>query len=375
VLKAVEQAKRHLSEHPYARIEEEFIAEKDGQPLHLSMEIGRDEFEDMIGPLLERTIECVRRAMADANLTATQIDKVVLVGGSTRIPAISRLLEEQMRQPAHAEVNPDLCVALGAAIQAGIIAGQSVGAVLVDITPHSLGIKCLDDSRGMPFDFRFARIIPRNSALPASRSDVFYTFRDRQTEVEIDVYQGESDDVRRNHRVGRFLVQGLGAVPAGNPIIVQFDLTLDGILQVTARERATGLQKQVTIDNALARFERDEREGARERLERLWLPDEQVVGEPGFASDEDLDEEDELIGPEEAPTLAPGPREGQREAVQARALLEKADRLLERVSPEDRSEVERLMEKVRTALTDRHWDQLTAASNELADTLFYLEDA
>jgi molecular chaperone DnaK len=133
----------------------------------------------------------------------------------------------------------------------------------------------------------------------------------------------------------------------------------------------------VTIDNALARFEREERDAARERLERLWLPDEQVVG---GEDDEDYDEDDYLEPdeepvPGEEPTLAPGPREGQREAVQARALLEKAERLLERVSPEDRSEVERLMEKVRTALTDRRWDQLTGASNELADTLFYLEDA
>jgi molecular chaperone DnaK len=207
--------------------------------------------------------------------------------------------------------------------------------------------------------------------LPTSRSDVFHTYHDRQQEVEIDIYQGENEDVRRNHRVGRFLVQGLAPVPAGNQIVVQFDLNLDGILHVTAREKATGLQKQVTIENALARFEREERDAARERLQRLWLGSEQEDEE-----DELEDEEDEVENaPGELPTLAPGPREGQREAVQARALLEKAERLLERVSPEDRAEVERLMERVRTALTDRQWEQLTAASNDLTDTLFYLEDA
>ncbi len=372
VLRAVEAAKRHLSYHPFARIEEEFIAEKDGQALHLNMELSRAEYETLIQPLLDRTMDCVQRALDDANLIASAIDKVVLVGGATRTPLIGQLLEDRLGQPAHQEVNPDLCVAMGAAIQAAIIAGADVGSVLVDITPHSLGIKCVDSHHGFPFEYHFAPIIHRNTPLPASRSELFYTFHDNQTEVEIDVYQGESDDVRRNHRVGRFMVQGLSRVPSGNPIVVQLDLNLDGILKVSARERATGLQKQVVIENALARFEREEREQARERLEQLWaLPS-------GADGDEDEDEETDGFAPateeEELPSLVPGPREGQREAVQARALLEKAERLLDRTQPEDRVEVERLMTKVRTALTDRQWEQLTTACNELADTLFYLED-
>jgi molecular chaperone DnaK len=222
----------------------------------------------------------------------------------------------------------------------------------------------------MAFPFRFARIIPRNTPLPASRSEVFATNHDNQREVVIEVYQGEHDDVRRNHRVGQFTVQGLAPVPAGNPIVVQLDLTLDGILKVSARERATGLQKQVTIENALARFESEERDMARERLRTLWGPDEDF--EDG---DEDFGEEPEAGGPEAMPELMPGPREGQRETVQARALLEKAERLLEKASAEDRTEVERMMGRVRDALTDRKWADLAAASNELADTLFYLEDA
>ncbi len=367
VLRAVEAAKRQLSFHPFARIEEEFIAEKDGQALHLNMELTRGEFETLIQPLLDRTMDCVQRALDDANLIASSINKVVLVGGSTRTPLVGQLLEERLGQPAHQEVNPDLCVAMGAAIQAAIIAGADVGSVLVDITPHSLGIKCLDTNRGYLFEFYFAPIIHRNTPLPASRSELFYTHHDNQVEVEIDVYQGENEDVRHNHRVGRFMVQGLSRVPAGNPIVVQLDLNLDGILKVSARERATGLQKQIVIENALARFEREERDLARERLEQLW-------GEPRGE-----DEIGETNGPtepaeEEVPSLIASPREGQREAVQARALLEKAERLLERVQPEDRAEVERLMNRVRTTLTDRQWDKLTSACNELADTLFYLED-
>jgi len=378
VLRAVEAVKRQLSSHPFARLEEEFIAEKDGQALHLNMELSRSEYEELIQPLLDRTMDCVQRSLDDARLTASAIDKVVLVGGSTRTPRISELLEERLGQPPHKEVNPDLCVAMGASIQGGIIAGANVGAVLVDITPHSLGIKCLDQSMGFPFEFRFAPIIHRNTALPTSQSEVFFTAYDRQKEVEIDVYQGEADDVRRNHRVGKFMIQGLAPVPAGNELVVQLDLNLDGMLKVTARERATGLQKQVVIENALARFEREERALARERLEELWANQE----EPADDFEDGNGEAVEADGPgeipanyEESPTLVPGPREGQRETVQARALLEKAERLLEKVQPEDRSEIERLMTRVRTALTDRQWAQLSQACNDLSDTLFYLEDA
>jgi molecular chaperone DnaK len=362
-LRAAESAKRQLSYHPYVRVQEEFIAEKDGQSLHLDMELSREEYEAMIAPLLDRTMDCVQRALDDAKLTGSAIDKVVLVGGSTRTPIISRLLEERLNQPAHQEVNPDLCVAMGAAVQAGIIAGQDVGAVLVDITPHTLGIRCLGFLHGFEQPHRFAPIIARNTPLPASRSEVFYTASDEQPEVDIDVHQGENPDVRHNHRIGRFMVRGLAPVPRGNQIVVQLDLNLDGMLKVSARERATGLQKQITIDNALAQFEREEQEQARNRLDRLW--DDFHQGEPR----EEERESDEM------PVLVPGPREGQREAVQARALMEKAERLLDKVSMEDRPDIEKLMERIRTAMTDRHWDKVTEASNELSDVLFYLEDA
>jgi molecular chaperone DnaK len=368
LLRAAEAAKRHLSYHPFARIEEEFIAEKEGQALHLNIEIAREEYEELIRPLLNRTMECVQRALDDSHLIGTQIDKVVLVGGSTRTPLVTQLLEERLGQPSHQEVNPDLCVAMGASIQAALIAGVDVGAVLVDITPHSLGIKCLDIMMGYDFPYRFASILHRNTPLPASRSEIFHTVHDRQTEVEIDVYQGESDDVRQNYRVGRFMIQGLAAVPAGNQIVVQLDLNLDGMLKVSARERATGLQKQVTIENALARYEREERDLARERLEQLWETAEEEDSEDG----EELEEAAEDI--DQTPELVAGPREGQREMVQARALLEKAERLLDRLPPDDRGEVDKLMQNVRTALTDRQWDKVTTSSNELADVLFYLEE-
>src|SRR5918912_801654 len=248
---------------------------------HGDTQLGGDDFDDLLLKhvcdrfqqehgidLREQLVAKARvlRAVDDAGLTGSVIDKVVLVGGSTRTPLVTQLLEERLGQPAHQEVNPDLCVAMEAAIQAAIIQGADVGAVLVDITPHSLGIRCLDEFHGFDFPYRFAPILHRNTPLPASRSEVFNTVYDRQSEVEIDVYQGENEDVRHNHRVGRFLVQGLAPVPAGNQIVVELDLNLDGILKVSARERATGLQKQVSIENALAHYEQEEQEAARERL-------------------------------------------------------------------------------------------------------------
>jgi molecular chaperone DnaK len=283
-------------------------------------------------------------------------------------------------------VNPDLCVAMGAAVQGAIIAGQNVGAVLVDITPHSLGIKCLeyaDDFGVRPNEYKFAPIIKRNTPLPASRSEVFCTVVDSQPTVEIDVYQGENGDVRRNHRVGRFLIEGLAKVAAGNQLVVQLDLTLDGILKVSAREKATGLVKQITIQNALARYAVAERASAQARLNRMWADLESLMpgGEPGDAAPPEP-APDEAAASEfptgvslGVPQLDAGPREGQRESVQARALLEKADRVRAKASDEDREELDRLAGRVRDAMTDRRWSDLQSACNDLSDVLFYLEDA
>ncbi len=380
VLEAAEKAKKQLSSQPFVKVEEEFIAEKDGQALHLSLEISRQEYEDLIRPLLERTMDCVQKALTDCELTGSQIDKVVLVGGSTRTPLVAQMLEERLGQETYQKVNPDLCVALGAAIQAGLIAGIDVGPVLVDITPHSLGIKCLDQIHGYHFPYRFAPIIHRNNPLPVTRSEVFSTVFDEQEQVEIAVYQGESDDVRQNHPVGKFVIEGLAAVPAGNQIVVQLDLNLNGILKVSAREKATGLQKQITIENALEKFHQEESDDARERLNRLWND------AFGYGSDED-DEDEAFLDEDDSdgsdvpqlsfqePELVSGPREGQRETVQAKALLEKAERMIDSLSEEDRDDVSKQMEEVRVAMTDRQWAKLKKACDELTDTLFYLEDA
>lgn len=365
LLRAAEDAKKTLSDHPFVKIEEEFLAEKDGVALHINEEISRTEYEALIQPLLNKTLECVQRALTDAKISARQIDEVLLVGGSTRTPLVAAMLEEKLGQPARREVNPDLIVALGAALQGGLVAGADVGAVLVDITPHSLGIRCVEPITefGMPFMHRFVPILPRNAPLPANRSEQFHTMHDGQDKVEIEVFQGEDPDVRNNHAIGKFMIDGLIPGPAGNPVLVQLNLTLDGILRVSAKEKATGLTKQITIDNALTRFTRDEGEAARSRIDRMW---EDAYGLDAPEEDDDTVEE---------PILVAGPQPGAREGVTARALLEKAERLFDRVPGEDKTELERLSVEVRAALQDRDSPKLLRATEKLSDALFYLDDA
>ena len=323
--------------------------------------------------------------MNDARLTAAQIEKIVLVGGSTRTPMIGRLLEERLKQSPHREVHPDLCVALGAAVQGAIVAKQNVSAVLVDITPHSLGIKTLEypDSYLTPFnEYRFAPIVRRNTPLPASRSEAFCTVSDNQDKVDIEIFQGESEDVRRNHRVGTFQIDGLSRVPAGNQLVVQLDMTLDGTLKVSAREKTTGLVKQITIDNAIARFALEERDAARERLERLWQdpflgdaadPTADEDDEAGFEAEDD---EPSNEAPPETPrfrTATAG--DARSEPGQARAALDKAERLRPKATAEDQAELDRLTEVIRSAMVALDWPAVGKATTELTDVMFYLEDA
>jgi molecular chaperone DnaK len=402
LLRAVENAKKTLSDHAVTKVEEEFIAEKDGVPLHLSVELARTDFEDLIRPLIDRTMDCVQKALTDAKVSASQIGCVVLVGGSTRSPIISKLLEEKLGQPAHREVHPDLCVALGAGVQAALIAGQNVGSVLVDITPHSLGIKSLEypDDYGMKFNqFKFAPVIKRNTPLPASRSELFGTVSDNQQSVIIEVFQGENGDVRKNHRVGKFTIEGLAKVPAGNQINVQMDLTLDGLLKVSARERATGLVKQITIEHAVARFAVEEREEAMKRLDRLWaasaaeaadtsdvsdeealhirdLLEDQMDDEDQYdfsSNDDDVEDEEEVKPPRGAGTTVE--TEVRDDVLHAKTLLERADRLRTKASTEDQAELDKLSGQMNAALTEGKWDEVKTAAKELANVLFYIEDA
>ena len=279
VLAAVEQAKKVLSVEAVAVIEEEFIAEKGGAALHLDLEIERFDYEVLIEPLLAKTLSCVDRALTDARLNARQIDKVIMVGGASRTPLVHRLLQSRLGRELHTEVDPDLCVAMGAAIQGGLISGIDVGPVLVDITPHTLGISVLhEDEDGEISPDHFGRVIHRNTPLPATCSEMFATSFDNQKKVQISIYQGESDYVLNNQFIGEFLLEGLAAAEAGNEILVRFNLDLNGILKVTAEEHATGLQKQMKIENAVSRFRRESNQDAKQAARLRLALDNRPAG-------------------------------------------------------------------------------------------------
>jgi len=366
LLRAVEEAKKKLSCEPVVRIQEEFIAQKHGAPINLDREINRLEYEDLIEPLLSKTLVCVDESLSDAHLSATQIDKVILVGGATRTPMVARLLQEQLRQPVHAEVDPDLCVAMGAAIQAGMIGGIDVGPVLVDITPHTLGIQTLGELYGLRSSYQFAPLIQRNSPLPAGHSDLFGTTVDGQEKVRICIYQGEDEDVRHNEFIGDFVLDGLADVARGNEILVRFDLDLDGILKVTANERATGRQKELVVDNAVSRFRRSNREDARNRLEAAFLSrGDSAPAQPAAAQ----------VAPAEIDPDAGLPAALKQAIAKAGELIAKGRQIAPDAAPEDTEEIGQLIEKLQEAMDRRSQEEIEETTAKLEDLVFYLHDA
>ena len=182
ILRAAEVAKRYLSDHPYARIEEEFIADAEGRPVHLSLELSRDEYEDMITPFIEETLDAVHAALKGADLMASQVEEILLVGGATRTPLVRRRLAEVFGLIPRGEVDADLCVAMGAAIQGAAIAGAEVSAVLVDVTPYTFGTSALSELDGDVYPYCFVPIIAKNTAIPVRKSEVFFTLHDAQRE-------------------------------------------------------------------------------------------------------------------------------------------------------------------------------------------------
>jgi molecular chaperone DnaK len=371
LLTAVEEAKKRLSTEAVVTIEEAFIAEKDGVPLNLNLEIERREYERLIEPLLAKTLKCVDDALRDANLTANQIEKVVLVGGATRTPLVHHILTTRLGRPVHSEVNPDLAVALGAAVQGGLIAGIDVGPILVDITPHSLGIEALSERNGLPTPHCFSPIIERNTPLPAVRTEIYSTVVDRQELAEIRVFQGEDEDTRLDQLVGQFKIQGLAPVPAPNQILVRLDLDLNGILRVTATERETGLAKEVVIDNMMARFRQRGKVNALERIASLFA-DSPV---PGADEDDllvhDTDEIDEALLPVEAEVSDPELRNA---ITAARALIDASLRVSPDAAPEDATELQELVAQLRAAIDERLLDEIRSVAKQVEELVFYLED-
>lgn len=345
ILRSAEDAKKQLSDHPYARIAEEYLAEHSGQPVNLDLELSREEYEDMIAPFIEETLGAIHIALESAGLTSSQVDEILLVGGATRTPLIRRRLVEAFGTQPRGEVDPDLCVAMGAAIQGAAMTGTEVSAVLVDVTPYTFGTSALGELNGELYPYHYVPIITKNTPIPARMSEVFFTVLDEQTDVDVRIYQGENNDALENIKIGEFRVSGLSREPAGNPVIVDLALDRNGILQVSAREKKTGLERRITIDNATSRYDREQLDEARQRIGALFGDQEQAasVGS-GAATDSAVD-----------------------------ALLARASAKLDETGEEDRTEIIDLIEAIRDARSSGDSAALEDVRSQLQDLLFYLE--
>lgn len=358
---AMELAKITLSDAPFANVREEYLTETS----HLETEIERSAYEELIDPWLHKTLDCLQKALSDADVTAHELDKVMLVGGATRTPAVHQLLHAKLGiEPRH-EIDPDLVVAMGAAIQGAALAGQPAPAILVDISAHTYSVTADTGHGFFGPELICVPLIRRGTPLPVTKSDLFTTMIDKQEKVLVIVNQGESDDPEHNLKLGEFWIEGLGKYPAGNQIIVRFQIDLSGLLTVTATEKSTGLAKSVTIDTAGQH--RINLDTARDNLAALF--DEYDSGNSAsyaFEPDES-DQEDaiEIHATESSANLI----------ASAKSLRGRAKDLLERgVAETDAETIRTKLEGIPALIESRDWETLQDELDNLSDLLFYLED-
>ena len=297
---AAEKAKKDLSGVSQTQISLPFITAGDAGPLHLEMTLSRAKFDDLTSELVERTMIPVKKALKDADLSASDLDKVILVGGSTRIPAVQETIEKEIGKEPSRGVNPDEVVALGAAIQAGVLQGDVKDVVLLDVTPLSLGIETMGSVT--------TRLIERNTTIPTSESQVFSTAADNQTAVDIHVLQGEREMAADNKTLGRFQLTDIPPAPRGVPQIeVKFDIDANGIVNVSAKDMGTNKEQSITIqsssglsDEEIDQMVKDAEENAEEdkkRREEIDLRNEadQLV----FTTDKTIKDLEDKVSEEE----------------------------------------------------------------------------
>ncbi len=344
--RAAEQAKITLSSQPFARVREEYLMTADGHPLHLDVELSRVEFEDMIADLVEGTLVSFDDAIRDAGVTREDLSHVLLVGGSTRIPMVWRMIHEHTGIEPEMAINPDEAVALGAAVQAAIVAGEPLDAILVDVTPHSLGIQVADWEFGELVTDRYSVIIQRNTTIPTSRSEVYSALTPAQTAIQIKVYQGELPTASENTLLGEFLFEDLRPETAGQPprVTVQFDFDVNGMLHVSAVDRGSGKQARMSVTAARAQLSPADIERTQSDLHLLDVQSEQEVAN-------ELDAGTELS-----------------------ALLERAQRAHKRVSGVAAADLQVAIANLEDALKRGGQEAVEERAEALLDLLYDLED-
>jgi len=341
-----EKLKKRLSDHPFADIEIDHIGQVDGKDIHMSSEISRLEFQEMIADDINRTMESVSRAMEDASVLAADIDKIIMVGGSTRIPMISHLIIEKFGEPPCIGIDPDLCVAMGAGIQAGREMGIETGGALIDVTPYTFGTSAIGQINGMFSERQFVPLIHRNTKLPASKTDVFYTVVKNQEKAILNVFQGEEKDSKDNLLIGEYTFE-LSESPEGSEILLRYDLDINGILKIEAIEKKTGKTIKGVIENAFS------------ELSETMINDSRKRVAQGFGEETDSKEK-EASGPKEMP----GP---------IAEILKDALEKLDQAPDDDKDEIVNLMEDIKAAVQDGDIQRAGDLSENLDDILFYID--
>jgi molecular chaperone DnaK len=279
---ASEKAKVELSSSTETEINLPYITAVDNVPKHLVKKLSRSKFEQLVDSLVERTLEPCRKALKDAGIDASELDEVILVGGSTRIPKIQEVVEKFFGKKPNRSVNPDEVVAIGAAIQGGVLSGDVKDVLLLDVTPLSLGIETMGGV--------MTKLIESNTTIPSKKSEVFSTAAENQPSVEINVLQGERPMANQNKSLGRFILDGIPPAPRGVPQIeVTFDIDANGILQVSAKDKGTGKQQNIRIEAGSglskeeiekmkndARMNEDADKKLKEEIEKINMADSQI---------------------------------------------------------------------------------------------------
>lgn len=340
---AAETAKIRLSSDYFVRVEEDHLA----PDLHLSCELGRDQFEEMIHPFIEKTMTAVSRALTDAGLSPGQIDQIILVGGSTRIPMVSRMLTDKLGTAPDMGIDPDLCVALGAGIQAGREMGKSISGMLLDITPYTFGTAAVGMVDGRYQENCFIPLIRRGTKLPATRTEAFQTMVDDQRMAEISVYQGDMPNALDNIRIGTYVFD-LSRAPAGSVLTLRYDLDLNGILTLKAEEKDTGKAISAVIDNVFSREDSD-LSAAAKKVDALFQP--AGIGTPDTAAGDSQS------------LLAPAVSQ----------VLDQAREKLDLAPDEDKDEIINLMEDITKASADNDKERALALAEALDEILFYID--